>query len=230
MPAIPAIAFLLAFLVCSLIGRMLLVKAAFGVSPPWGLAVLFVPFGPFFFRMKHREMAHPTRHWRRGATVLLLLFFVNGGNADSLHALTDFGKNEPTIAAAGDTQFHLPVPSKVVAAVTQPAPAAPATPAPSATPAASAPAATPSKAVAAAVAGMPPAPKVLNPAERLEANRKEFARLAEWYDNLKHERGYLRKGDTAAVEAFNVEAAKYQTALQLAKTEQADLAKLTAKK
>lgn len=77
---------------------------------------------------------------------------------------------------------------------------------------------------------MTPAPKVLSPAERLEANRLEFERLAEWYDNLKHERGYLRKGDTAAVEAYNAQAAQYQTALQLARTEQAELAKLTAKK
>jgi hypothetical protein len=76
---------------------------------------------------------------------------------------------------------------------------------------------------------MPAAPTVLSLAERLEANRKEFERLAEWYTNLKNERGYLRKGDGAAVIAYNAEAAKYQTALQLAKTEQADLAKLTAK-
>ncbi|MEP6670435.1 MAG: hypothetical protein ABJF10_14845 [Chthoniobacter sp.] len=227
MPAIPAIAFLLAFLACSLVGRLLLVKAAFGVSPPWGLAVLLVPFGPFFFRMKHREIAHPTRHWRRGAMLLLVLFFVNGGNADSVHALTEFGKTGGPIAAAGDTQFHLPVPAQVVAAVGQPAPVPAATPAP---PAAGAPAATPSKAVAASASTMSPAPKVLSPAERIEANRKEFERLAEWYDNLKHERGYLRKGDDAGVAAFNVDAAKYQTALQLAKTEQAELAKLMAKK
>jgi len=93
MPAIPAIAFLLAFLAAPLSsGASCLVKAAFGVSPPWGLTVLLVPFGPLIFRMKHRELAFPTRHWRRGATLLLVLFFINGGNADSLHALTDFGK------------------------------------------------------------------------------------------------------------------------------------------
>ena len=69
---------------------------------------------------------------------------------------------------------------------------------------------------------------MLTTAERIEANHKEFERLAEWYDNLRHERGYLKKGDTAAVEAYNAEAAKYQAALQLAKVEQAELAKLTA--
>ena len=79
------------------------------------------------------------------------------------------------------------------------------------------------------MSAMPAAPKVLSLAERLEANRKEFERLAEWYTNLKNERGYLRKGDAAGVIAYNAEAAKYQTALQLAKTEQADLVKLAAK-
>jgi hypothetical protein len=77
---------------------------------------------------------------------------------------------------------------------------------------------------------MVPAPKILSPQERMDANRREFERLAEWYDNLKHERGYLRKGDTAALAAYNAEAAKYQTALQLARTEEAELAKLAAKK
>jgi hypothetical protein len=222
MPAIPVIVFLLAFLVCSFIGRLLLVKAAFQVSPPWGLTVLLVPFGPFIFQRKHREVAFPTRHWRRVSIVLLVLFFLNGGNADSLNTVTDFWKSKTTLASAGDTQFHL---------------APPATPAPAARPAAkpavagvSTPAPTPSKAVAAAVSAMAPAPNVLSPAERIEANRKEFERLAAWYDNLKHERGYLRKGDDAATAAFNASAAKYQTALQLAKTEQAELAKLMAKK
>jgi len=96
--------------------------------------------------------------------------------------------------------------------------------------AASAPKSTPSSAVTAAASKMAPAPSILNLTDRLEANRQEFVRLSDWYDSLKHERGYLRKGDTDAVEAYNTEAAKYQTALQLAKTEQAELAKLTAKK
>jgi hypothetical protein len=79
---------------------------------------------------------------------------------------------------------------------------------------------------------MVPAPKVLTLEERKQANRQEFERLGEWYENMRRERGYLRKGDVAGVEAFNAEAAKYQAALQLAKTEQAELSKLstTAKK
>jgi hypothetical protein len=230
MLGIPAVVFLIAVVLCSFIGRALLIEAAFGVSVRWGFTVLFVPFGPLLFRLNYRELAYPTRYWRMAVGPLMLLFFVDGGTAASLHSLTDF-KNlgnlatagKTTEAAAGDTGFHLPAFGKVVAAAMgqSHATAAPATASPSATP---------SKAVAAAASAMPAAPKVLGPAERLEANRQEFERLVEWYDNLKHERGYLRKGDTDAVVAYNAEAAKYQAALQLARDEQGELNKLTAKK
>jgi hypothetical protein len=240
MPAIPVIAFLLAALACSLVGRILLVTAAFSVSTAWGFMVLFVPFGPLIFRMKHRELARPTRFWRLGSGVLFILFIVNGGSTSSVTSLFQKHDNEEATeeASAGDTRFHLPVPSKIVAALTHPDAAADAKPAEAdAKPAAaeakpSAPSPTPSKAVAASAAAMAPAPKVLTTAERVDANRMEFERLAEWYENLRRERGYLRKGDTAAVEAFNADAARYQAALQLAKVEQAELAKLnsTAKK
>jgi hypothetical protein len=235
MSAIPAVYFLFAALGCSFIGRALLVRAAFGVNFGWGMTVLLIPFGPLFFRFSYRELAYPTRYWRMATGPLLLLFFLNGGSASSIESLTHFGKPSTVEASAGDTHFHLPVPSQVVAEAFKEAKVhkedadAPSA-ASSANTAPAAPTATPSKAVAAAAAMMAMAPKVLNPAERKEANRKEFERLAEWYENLKRERGYLRKGDTAAVEAYNAEAAKYQAALQLAKTEEAELAKLTAKK
>jgi hypothetical protein len=67
-------------------------------------------------------------------------------------------------------------------------------------------------------------------ADRVDANRKEFERLAEWYDALKHERGYLRKNDVEGTEAYNDEAAKYQAAVQAAKLEQSNLNKLMAGK
>ncbi|HSI12336.1 MAG TPA: hypothetical protein VK961_09845 [Chthoniobacter sp.] len=229
MHAIPVIAFLLAALACSLVGRILLVTTAFGVSTGWGFTVLLVPFGPLIFRIKHRELAQPTRYWRLGSGILFILFIVNGGSANSVTSLFQQGdKQGPTEeASAGDTHFHLPVPSKIVAALTHPEAAAEAPSAPAdAKPTAASP--TPSKAVAASTAAMAPAPKVLSPAERVDANHKEFERLADWYENLRRERGYLKKGDTAAVEAFNADAAKYQAALQLAKIEQAELAKLTA--
>jgi hypothetical protein len=248
MPAVPALVFLIAAVASSFIGRALLVKTAFGVSVGWGMTVLLVPFGPLFFRLNYRELAYPTRYWRMATLPLMLLFIVNGGTTQSMQSILSFGQST-TIAAAGDTNFHLLTPSQIVAALhhtdtpaeATPAPTSAPAPAPASAPAlakAAAPAATPSvvaaptpsKAVAAILAAMPAAPRIMSPAERVEANRKEFERLAEWYDTLKHERGYLRKGDTAAVEAYNAEAAKYQTALQLAKTEEKELAKLTAGK
>jgi hypothetical protein len=228
----PAIAFLIAALVCSLIGRILLVTAAFGVSVGWGLTVLFVPFGPLFFRMSYKELAYPTRYWRLATGPLLLLFFVNGGTDSVTSFFRQFSKEDTNeVASAGDTHFHLPNPGKIIASLKQTDSSADTNAAaPSATPAAASvpPSATPSKAVAASAAAMVPAPKVLSLAERVEANRREFERLSDWYENLRREKGYLRKGDTAAVEAYNAEAAKYQAALQLAKTEQAELAKLKA--
>lgn len=224
------VVFLVAAIACALIGRFLLVTTAFGVSTGWGFTVLLAPFGPLIFRMKHRELAHPTRYWRMATGPLLLLFFLNGGSVSSVTSLLKSNKQGATEeASAGDTHFHLPVPSKIVAALTHTEPAAEAkAPTPAATPSAAAPSATPSKAVAASTAAMAPAPKVLTIEERKQANRQEFDRLAEWYENLRRERGYLKKGDSAAVEAYNAEAAKYQAALQLAKVEQAELAKLTA--
>src|SRR5260221_7626268 len=121
MSAIPAVVFLAATLLCSFIGRILLIRAAFSVNAGWGFTVLFVPFGPLIFRMNYRELAYPTRYWRMATGPLMLLFFVNGGTTTSLQSLTDlknFGKTATTtkVAEAGDTHFHLPVPSKVVAA------------------------------------------------------------------------------------------------------------------
>jgi hypothetical protein len=84
--------------------------------------------------------------------------------------------------------------------------------------------------VAAAMAHMALAPKILTREERIQANQQEFQRLADCYDRLKHERGYLRKGDTAALDAYNAEVRQYQAALQIAKEEATALANLTAQK
>lgn len=240
------VVFLVASLACALIGRILLVTTALGVSTGWGFTVLLVPLGPLFFRLKHKEKAAPTRYWRMATALLFVLFLVNGGNLSSVTSLIQPEQLAAAkeVASAGDTHFHLPDPGKIIASLTHSKPttaeAKPATPGPavasptnattatSATPSPAIPSATPSKAVAASTAAMPPAPKVLTVAERTDANRKEFERLTEWYENLRREKGYLKKGDNAAVDAYNAEAAKYQAALQLAKVEQAEIAKLTA--
>jgi hypothetical protein len=230
MPAVPAIVFLVAAMACSLLGRILLVNAAHSVSTRWLFIVLFVPFGPLAFRLQYPELARPTRYWRLATGPLMLLFFLNGGNAESFRSLKDLGKPNSVQAAAGNTDFHLPVPKKVVASIPKSDEADLGGAEHAAKTTAAAKPATPSPAVAAAASKMAAAPQILSVADRVEANRLEFVRLAQWYDDLKHQRGYLRKGDLEAIDAYNTEAAKYQAALQIAKTEQAAISKLTAKK
>jgi hypothetical protein len=59
-------------LACALISRFLLIKAAFGISPWWGLGVL-LPFGPTIFRLSYPEEA--SNAWRFGLATLALFFF-----------------------------------------------------------------------------------------------------------------------------------------------------------
>jgi hypothetical protein len=240
MSVVPAIYLALAALLASLVGRAVLLKPALSVNKIWALVVLLVPFGPVAFKLKFEELAAPTRFWRMATGPLLLLFFLDGGSVGTISAFLDSGKPKIAGTTPDVSRFQAAEAAKIAAAAT-PAPVAkpaPATPAPTpaiaaATPAKSAatptPGATPSSAVAASIAAMPPAPRVLTLAERQEANQREIQRLGEWYENLKHEKGYLRKGDSDAVEAYNASVLKYQAAMQLAKTEQAELVKLTAK-
>jgi len=223
---------LAAALLCSLVGRILIVGSAFNISTGWGMAVLFAPLGPGFFRQKYEDICKPTQYWRMAVGPLMLLFFVTGGSLDSFQSLLEVGKPS---APSGNVISSLLGQKPAVQATPAPAPVlAQATPEPKATPAVAkatpAPKATPSPAVAAAAAKMAPALTIQEISDRIEANQREFARLAEWYDQLKHERGYLRKHDEDAIAAYNDEAAKYQAAVTAAKAEQATIAKLSAKK
>jgi len=67
--------FLAIGLVCALIGRILLVGAAFAVSVWWGLGVL-LPFGPLLFRLSYPDAAPSSRYLRLAAFPCLLAFFV----------------------------------------------------------------------------------------------------------------------------------------------------------
>ncbi|HJT45915.1 MAG TPA: hypothetical protein VJ721_06535 [Chthoniobacterales bacterium] len=58
-----------------LIGRILLIGAAFGVSIGWGLGV-FLPFGPLLFRLSYPELAPTSRYFRLAALPCFLAFFV----------------------------------------------------------------------------------------------------------------------------------------------------------
>jgi hypothetical protein len=69
--------FLIIGLVCALIGRILLLGAAFGISVWWGLGVL-LPFGPLFFRLSYPETAERSRIFRLAALPCLFLYLTLG--------------------------------------------------------------------------------------------------------------------------------------------------------
>jgi hypothetical protein len=61
-------------LVCALIGRILLIGGAFGVSVWWGLGV-FLPFGPMLFRLSHPDVAPSSRYFRLAVLPCVLAYF-----------------------------------------------------------------------------------------------------------------------------------------------------------
>ena len=251
--------------VCSVVGRLLLVRAAFSISKGWGVSVLVVPLAPLFFRLNYKELAHEGKHWRMATMIFALLFFGVGGSGSmsEIPAMLSHREEAAVLAEAGpangvSTEVS-PVPAKASAAPAAEIPVAKSLFAtvvtlvhPAATPAikppvmpAAAPVSAPVVApivvaaeeaapeVSTATVSAPPVPPTPPPptaAERQQANRRQFEMLAEWYARLKNERGYLLKSDTAGIDAYNVEAAKYQAALQQAKAEQVELAGLMVKK
>ena len=62
-------------LVCILIGRILLIGAAFGVSIWWGLGI-FLPFGPLIFRLNYPDLAPLSKTFRLIALPCILAYFV----------------------------------------------------------------------------------------------------------------------------------------------------------
>jgi hypothetical protein len=62
-------------ILCILIGRILLIGAAFRVSVWWGLGI-FLPFGPLFFRLSYPEMAPLSRKFRLAGLPCLLVYFM----------------------------------------------------------------------------------------------------------------------------------------------------------
>jgi hypothetical protein len=60
--------------ICALIGRILLVGAAFSVSVWWGIGVL-LPFGPLLFRLSHPDVAPTSRYFRLAVLPCLLGYF-----------------------------------------------------------------------------------------------------------------------------------------------------------
>lgn len=217
MNSIPPVVFLLLAILCTLVGRLLLVRAASAISTGWALAVLFLPFAPFFFRMKYKEQAQAGGYWRLATVPLIACFFFAGGS-DSFSELDDLKfwekKSAEVVAASGEPEFEDPEEldnEENIAAAAKAGTLAPG-------------------ATLEIATLTPPLPIPMTLAERAAANQQEFKRLEDVYEGLKRERGYLKKGDQAAVEAYNTAAAKYQAALAKARAEQTELMKLVAKK
>jgi len=82
-----AFVFLAIGLVCVLIGRILLIRAAFGVSIWWGLGI-FLPFGPLLFRLSYPDLAPLSKTFRLVALPCILAYFalrpgqLSGANYD----------------------------------------------------------------------------------------------------------------------------------------------------
>ena len=72
-----ALVFLIIGVVCSLISRVLLFKAALGVSKGWAFGVL-VPLGPLLFRLNHAEEAPPSFMFRLATLPCFFLYVLLG--------------------------------------------------------------------------------------------------------------------------------------------------------
>ena len=70
-----ALIFLAVGLLLILVGRILLIGAAFGVSVWWGLGI-FLPFGPLLFRLNYPDLAPLSRTFRLFALPCILAYFV----------------------------------------------------------------------------------------------------------------------------------------------------------
>lgn len=158
--------------------------------------------------------------------------------AGSVELIPDRAEGEEEMApeAAAESETHPPVTTlkskatpeekknfftRIAALVQSSSPGAAKSPAAIAT---TAPAAT----TAAAAPAEPALPAGPSLSERVTANQAEFARLAEVYEGLKKERGYLKKWDQDQIKGYNELAAKYQTELAKARAEQVELNKQIA--
>lgn len=122
------------------------------------------------------------------------------------------------------------------AAGAPPAKAPAASPATPAAPTIAAVATPPSPTAAAAPGSVPPIAAITPPlevpiplSERIAANQQEFSRLEHVYEDLKRERGYLKKWDQTQIQGYNKLVAKYQADLAKARAEQTELIKLAKK-
>jgi len=80
---VAALIFLGIGLLCAIIGRILLIGAAFQISIWWGLGV-FLPFGPLLFRLSYPEKAERSRMFRLATLPCIFLYLVLGPGSSPL--------------------------------------------------------------------------------------------------------------------------------------------------
>jgi hypothetical protein len=95
---VAALIFLAIGVVCILIGRILLIRAAFGVSVWWGLGI-FLPFGPLFFRLSYPDLAPLSKTFRLVALPCILAYFVLRPGPLSGSHYDQFFKHKPVPSA-----------------------------------------------------------------------------------------------------------------------------------
>lgn len=108
-----SLVFLAIALVCILIGRILLIGAAFGVSVWWGLGI-FLPFGPLLFRLSYPDMAPLSRTFRLLALPCLLAYLVLRPGPLSGSHYDQFFKQKP-VPSAPANHYGLERISKAIA-------------------------------------------------------------------------------------------------------------------
>jgi hypothetical protein len=97
-----------------LIGRILLIKAAFGVSVGWGLGI-FLPFGPLLFRLSYPDLAPLSKTFRLIALPCILAYFVLRPGPPNYDKFFKHKSDKP-VASAPANHYGLEKITKVVAA------------------------------------------------------------------------------------------------------------------
>ena len=112
-----ALIFLAIGLLCILIGRILLIGAAFGVSVWWGLGI-FLPFGPLLFRLNYPDLAPLSRTFRLIALPCILAYFVMRPGPPNYDKFFKHKSDRPdkAVASAPANHYGLEKISKMIAA------------------------------------------------------------------------------------------------------------------
>ena len=99
-------------LILILIGRILLIGAAFSVSIWWGFGI-FLPFGPLLFRLSYPDLAPMSRTFRLFAIPCILAYFVLRPGPLS-GSYTDHFFKQKSIPAAPGNHYGIEKVSKAI--------------------------------------------------------------------------------------------------------------------